>query len=75
VDNGLLSVTIVTKNSAEADALSTTVFAMGFEKGKALIDSIIDAEAIFIFDNKSVRITGGLQDVFILTDHEFAFFK
>jgi thiamine biosynthesis lipoprotein len=75
VDNGLLSVTIVTKNSTEADALSTTVFTMGFEKGKALIDSIAGAEAIFIFDDKRVHITGGLQDVFVLTDHEFAFFQ
>jgi len=71
VDNGLLSVTIVTKKSTEADALSTAVFAMGFEKGKALIDSTADTEAIFVFADKRVYVTGGLADIFKLTDDEF----
>jgi thiamine biosynthesis lipoprotein len=71
VDNGLLSVTIVTPNSTDADALSTTVFALGFERGKALIDSIPDTEAIFIFDDHSVRITAGLTEKFSLTNNEF----
>jgi thiamine biosynthesis lipoprotein len=74
VNNGLLSVTIVAKNSTEADALSTTVFALGFEKGKALIDSIVGAEAIFIFSDKRVHITGGLQNIFTLVDDEFTVF-
>ena len=71
VDNGLLSVTIVTGASTAADALSTTVFTLGFERGKALIDSIPGAEAIFIFNDRSVRLTGGLAGVFTLTDNEF----
>ena len=64
VENGLLSVTIVTGSSTDADALSTAVFTMGFERGKALIDSIDDAEAIFIFDDSSVQITEGLEGIF-----------
>jgi thiamine biosynthesis lipoprotein len=71
VDNGLISVTIVTAGSTDADALSTTVFALGFEKGKALIDSIPDTEALFIFDDNSVRITAGLAEIFSLTNKEF----
>jgi thiamine biosynthesis lipoprotein len=71
VENGLLSVTIVTPSSTAADALSTVVFTLGFERGKAVIDSIPGAEAIFVFDDRSVRITGGLTGIFTLTDNEF----
>jgi thiamine biosynthesis lipoprotein len=71
VENGLLSVTIVTASSTDADALSTVVFTLGFERGKALVDSIPDTEAIFIFDDRSVRITAGLRGIFTLTDNEF----
>ena len=63
-ENGLLSVTIVTESSTDADALSTAVFTLGFEQGKALIDSIDGAEAIFIFDDDSVQITKGLEGIF-----------
>ncbi|MDR0455709.1 MAG: FAD:protein FMN transferase [Treponema sp.] len=71
VDNGLLSVTIITDSSTVADALSTAVFALGFRHGKALLDSIPNTEAIFIFDDRSVRITGGLAGIFKITDGDF----
>jgi thiamine biosynthesis lipoprotein len=71
VDNGLLSVTVVTERSMEADALSTSVFAMGFGRGKALIDSIPGAEAVFVFADRSVKITEGLSGIFTLTDNGF----
>jgi thiamine biosynthesis lipoprotein len=71
VENGLMSVTIITGSSTTADALSTAVFALGFERGKDLIDSIPGAEAIFVFDDRTVRITDGLKDIFSLTDTDF----
>jgi thiamine biosynthesis lipoprotein len=74
VDNGLLAVTIVTERSMDADALSTAVFALGFERGKALIDSIPGAEAVFVFADRSVTITRGLSGIFTLTDNEFTLF-
>ena len=70
-DNGLLSVTIITASSTDADALSTVAFTLGLERGKALIESIPDTEAIFVCDDRSVQITGGLAGVFSLTDNEF----
>jgi thiamine biosynthesis lipoprotein len=73
-ENGLLSVTIVTGRSIEADALSTAVFAMGFERGKALIDSISGAEAVFVFADRSVKITEGLSGIFTLTGNEFTIY-
>jgi len=71
VDNGLLAVTIVADHSIDADALATTVFALGYEQGKALIDSIPDIEALFIFDDHSVTITSGLAGIFELTNNTF----
>ena len=58
---GLLSATIVTSASMDADALSTAVFVMGYEKGCTLIESLEGVEAIFIFEDLSVRTTGGVE--------------
>jgi thiamine biosynthesis lipoprotein len=73
-ENGLLSVTIVTERSIDADALSTTVFALGFEQGKALIDSLLNAQAIFVFADRSVKITEGLSGNFTLSSDEFTLY-
>ncbi|MDR0495495.1 MAG: FAD:protein FMN transferase [Treponema sp.] len=72
IDNGLLSVTIVTESSTAADALATAVFALGYARGKALIDIIPGAEALFVFSDRSVRLTGGLAEIFTLSGNEFA---
>lgn len=47
-NNGLDSVTIITKQSTEADALSTTVFCMGLDKGLAYVNSLDGVEAVFV---------------------------
>ena len=44
VDNGLASVTIITKYATTADILSTTVFVLGKEKGQALLEKIANTE-------------------------------
>ena len=71
VHNGLLSVTIVADQSIDADGLSTAVFALGYEKGRALIDASPGTGAVFIFDDRGVRITGNLRDTFTLTSDEY----
>jgi thiamine biosynthesis lipoprotein len=55
--NGLMAVTIIAKYSIDADALSTAVFVLGYEKGRALVESIEGTEAVFVFDDMSVRQT------------------
>jgi thiamine biosynthesis lipoprotein len=69
VRNGLLSVTIVTRRSIDADALSTSVFALGYEEGKALVESLEGVGAVFVFEDKSIRLCGGAG--FILTDESY----
>jgi thiamine biosynthesis lipoprotein len=71
VDNGLLSVTIIADRSIDADGLSTAVFALGFQQGLNLLTTIPGTEAIFIFDNRSVYLSGGLIDSFILTTDKY----
>ena len=46
--NGLDSVSIHCGSSMEADALSTAVFCLGQEKGQELLDTLPEAEGIFI---------------------------
>ena len=66
---GLLAVTVISCISMDADALSTAAFVLGYEKGRALIDSIAGAEAVFVFEDKSIRITKVVE--FTLTDAEY----
>jgi thiamine biosynthesis lipoprotein len=53
--SGLLSVTIITGNSTDADALSTSVFALGYEKGTALLSRFPGAEAVFVFEDAAIK--------------------
>lgn len=50
-DNGLISVVIICPESVDGDALSTTCFSLGLEKGMELLDSTEDAAGIFITED------------------------
>ena len=47
-DNNIAGVTILTPSSVDADALSTTCFFLGIDKGMTLIESLDNAEVLFI---------------------------
>lgn len=61
VQNGLVSVTVIGPRAADADALSTGCFVLGLEKGMALIESIADAEALFITADGELHPSSGLE--------------
>jgi len=61
--SGLLSVTVVSDCSMEADALTTALFVMGLEQGVRFLDRF-HAEAIFITENLGIYLTDGLKDLF-----------
>ncbi len=61
VQNDLLSVTILTASAADADALSTACFVMGYTKATALIDTLEGVEAVFVLTDGSVQATAGVQ--------------
>lgn len=54
VDSGLSGVTIISEHSVDGDALSTYCFILGYEKGKKMIDSLQDVEAVFIAEDGTV---------------------
>ena len=59
VQNELASVTIFSDSSMWGDALATAAFALGTEGGKALIEGIDGAEAVFIARDRSATYTSG----------------
>lgn len=59
--NDIQSVTIVSESSLLADALSTSVFVLGREKGLQLLESQ-DAEGVIIGEDNLVYPTSGIAD-------------
>ena len=71
-ENSLLSVSIITKNSIDADGLSTATFLLGLEKGMQFIEGLPDTEAIFITSDKKVYVTSGIsKEKFEITKEEY----
>lgn len=74
VENNLLSVTIVCDSGLLSDALSTACYCMGYEKSLSLLKEY-DAEAVFIFNDKTVKVTSGLQNKIEIENDEFKLWK
>lgn len=60
-EDRFLSVSIITENSATADALSTAVFNMDLTTGKIFIESLPGVEAMWILNDKSQECTSGFE--------------
>lgn len=70
--NGLKSVTIMSPNATDADALSTGVFLMGAEEGLKYIESLPGGiEAFFITENNQIFATPGIKERLQLTDSTY----
>ena len=65
--NGLTSVTIVTASSTDADALSTTCFSLGLEKGMELLESLDSAAGFFITEDGEYHYTEGFLEKYQVT--------
>lgn len=61
IENGLLSVTILSDSSLQGDALSTTCFALGLSGGMELVESLDGIEAIFVSEDYELHYSSGLQ--------------
>lgn len=72
VDNGLMSVTIVTDKSFDADGFTTTIFAMGRIKGMALAKEK-GVDVIVVDSSKKVYMSPGVSTYFEITDSSFSF--
>ena len=58
---GFLSVSVICKSSAQADALSTALFCMTLEEGLALVESLPDVEAIWVAPNGTQSTSSGFS--------------
>lgn len=56
-----LSVSILCKHSGLGDALSTALFNMDYESGRALAESLPDVEAMWVLPDGSIRQTEGFS--------------
>lgn len=74
VNNGLVSVTVVSQSGALSDILSTACFVLGTEKGKNLAEEY-GCEAVFITEDKTVIATDGIADKLEITDEEYTYEK
>lgn len=70
-DRGLVSVTIIGTSSIDADALSTSVFALGLKEGMKLVKSLPEIRAIFIDDRRNVYLSPGAESIFSLTNKNY----
>ena len=58
---GFISVSILTKSSADGDALSTALFCMSYEDGLALIESMPNTEAMWVFSDGQEKTSSGFD--------------
>jgi thiamine biosynthesis lipoprotein len=66
-NSGLISVTIIAHSSAEADALATAVFVLGYDNGMHLIKRY-GVNAILITADMKIYVTPGIRGSFHLED-------
>lgn len=59
--NYFTAVTIVCSDSGMADALSTAVFNLPFEEGKALVDSLEDTGAMWLFEDQTTVFSSNFE--------------
>jgi thiamine biosynthesis lipoprotein len=71
VSNGLVSVSIITTKSIDADGLSTSLFALGREKGLALVKTMPGVFVVFVDDKDKVYLSPGTEKMFKLTNSEY----
>ncbi len=57
------SVSIVCEDSGLADALSTTIYNMPLEEGKALIESLEDVEALWVLPNGEIKYSEHFEEL------------
>lgn len=72
--SGIMSVSIVSDDSFDADALSTSIFILGEEQGLELVNKLEGVEALIIREDLGIIITNGLKDKVKISNDDFYMF-
>lgn len=59
------SLSVITKDSGYADALSTALYCMSYEDGLSLVESLGDVQCVWVFHDGEVRYTEGLESLVV----------
>ncbi len=59
---GIVSLSVLSDNSAEADALSTALFTLSYEDGVKLLQNFPEVEVLWLLDNGEIRMTDGFPN-------------
>lgn len=70
-DSGLLSCTIITNDSFDADALSTSVFILGPVKGLELVEETDGVEAMLITKDLRIILSSGIEGEIDILNGDF----
>ena len=62
VENKIISVSVLSKECLNADALATALMVMDIEDGINLIEQLDEYESFFILEDNSARYTSGIKD-------------
>lgn len=68
VDNGLMSVTVIAKEGKLCDALSTSLFVMGFDKAADFWRENHNFDMLIVTEDGKVYVTEGIRDAFRIND-------
>lgn len=74
-ESDLAGISIISEKSIDGDALSTTVFSMGVEKGLEFIEQLENIEAIFVTKNNKVFLSSGISENFKLSNEKYKIVK
>ncbi len=72
VDNGLISVTVISESGLLSDALSTACFVLGIEEGSRLAEHY-GAKVIFITEDNLIYTEDAVRDIITVTDKNYKF--
>jgi len=59
------SLSVITKDSGYADALSTALYCMPYEEGLELVQRLGDVQCVWVFHDGEVRYTSGLENLVV----------
>lgn len=66
-ENDLVSVTIISEQSVDGDALSTSCYVLGLERGMELVNSLSDVQAVFVTEDGKLHFSEKFEEHVPLT--------